>query len=141
MWRRSSDLVLYFQDEEVGVRMSKISASMRPLQYSFDLKWKLSKNLKLSVLNLVFDHGHAWVLGNDQKNTIASASTPNDIFAKNKRSYVLFDKVRSSEIRKSLNIEPLFLRIKISQLRWFRHVSRMPRKRLPKQALLAKNKR
>ena len=50
----------------------------------------------------------------------------------------LFNKVRSSEIRRSLNIEPLLLRIKRSQLRWFGHVSRMPQERLPKQALLAK---
>ena len=50
----------------------------------------------------------------------------------------LFNKMRSSEIRKSLNIEPLLLRIKRSQLRWFVHVSRMPQERLPKQALLAK---
>ena len=50
----------------------------------------------------------------------------------------LFNKVRSSEIRKSLNIEPLLLRIERSQLRWFGHVTRMPQERLPKQALLAK---
>ena len=50
----------------------------------------------------------------------------------------LFNKVRSSEIRKSLNIEPLLLRIERSQLRWFGHVSRMPLERLPKQALLVK---
>ena len=50
----------------------------------------------------------------------------------------LFNKVRSSEIQKSLYIEPLLLRIERSQLRWFGHVSRMPQERLPKQALLAK---
>ena len=50
----------------------------------------------------------------------------------------LFNKGRSSEIRKSLNIEPLLLRIERSQLRWFGHVSKMSQKRLPKQALLAK---
>ena len=50
----------------------------------------------------------------------------------------LFDKVRSSEIRKSVNIEPLLLRIERPQLRWFGHVSRMPQERLPKQDLLAK---
>ena len=49
----------------------------------------------------------------------------------------LFNKVRSSQIRKSLNIEPL-LRIETFQLRWFGDVSRMPQERLPKQALLAK---
>ena len=53
----------------------------------------------------------------------------------------LFNKVRSSEIRKSLNIEPLLLRIERSQLRWFGHVSRMPHERLPKQALHAKANR
>ena len=46
--------------------------------------------------------------------------------------------MRSSEIRKSLNIEPLLLRIERSQLRWFGYVSRMPQERLPKQALHAK---
>ena len=38
----------------------------------------------------------------------------------------LFKKVRSSEIQKSRNIEPLLLRIERSQLRWFGHVSRLP---------------
>ena len=50
----------------------------------------------------------------------------------------LCNKVRSSKIRKCINIEPLLLRIERSQLRWFGHVSRMPRERLHKQALLAK---
>ena len=50
----------------------------------------------------------------------------------------LFDKERSFENRRSLNIKPLLLRIERSQLRWFGHVSRMPQERLPKQALLAK---
>ena len=46
--------------------------------------------------------------------------------------------VRSSEIRKSLNIEPFLLSTARLQLRWFGHVSRMPQERLSKQALLAK---
>ena len=50
----------------------------------------------------------------------------------------LFNKVRSSENRKSLNIKQLLLRIERPQLRWVGHVSRTPQERLPKQALLAK---
>ena len=50
----------------------------------------------------------------------------------------LFNKVRSSEIRKFLDIEPLLLQIEKSLLRWFGHVSRMPQGRLPKQTFLAK---
>ena len=52
----------------------------------------------------------------------------------------VFNKVRSSGILKSRNIELLLLRNQQSQLRWFGHVSRMPQERLPKQALLAKAK-
>ena len=51
---------------------------------------------------------------------------------------IIFNKVRSSEVRKSLIIEPLLLRIDRSQLRWFGYVSRMTQERIPKQALLAK---
>ena len=59
-------------------------------------------------------------------------------FLRSIEGVTLFNKVRSSEIRKSLNIEPLLLRIERSQLRWFGHVSKMPQERLPKQALHAK---
>ena len=55
-----------------------------------------------------------------------------------KFDFKFINKVRSSEIRKSLNIEPLLLRIERSLLRWFGHVRRMPQERLPKQALHAK---
>ena len=50
----------------------------------------------------------------------------------------LLNKMRSSEIRKSFNMEPLLLRIERTQLTWCGHVNKMPQKRLPKQALLAK---
>ena len=54
------------------------------------------------------------------------------------KGVILFSKVHSSEIQKSLHIEPLLLQIKSSQFKWFGHVSRMLHERLPKQALLAK---
>ena len=43
----------------------------------------------------------------------------------------LRDKVRSSDIQRELGVEPLLLRIKRSQLRWFGHLTRMPPGRLP----------
>ena len=42
----------------------------------------------------------------------------------------LRDKVRSCEIRRALNVEPLFLRIEKAQIYWFVRVSRIPHKRL-----------
>ena len=110
------------QDEELDTRISKASAAMRALYYSVVMKRELSKKAKLSIFKAVFvpifTYGHeSWVM-----------------------TERMFNKVRSSEIRKSLNIEPLLLRIERSQLRWFGHVSRMPQERLPKQALHAKSK-
>ena len=57
-------------------------------------------------------------------------------FLRKIKGVTLFNEVRSSDIRKSLNIEPLLLRIERPQLRCFGHVSRMPQERLLKQALL-----
>ena len=37
----------------------------------------------------------------------------------------LLDKVKSTDIRESLNIESLLLRLERSQLRWYGHVTRM----------------
>ena len=59
-------------------------------------------------------------------------------FLQKLKGITLFNKVRISEIRKFLNIEPLLRLFESFQLRWFGHVSRMPQERLLKQALLAK---
>jgi len=38
----------------------------------------------------------------------------------------LRDRVRSSDIRRELGVEPLLLRVEGSQLRWFGHLIRIP---------------
>ena len=47
----------------------------------------------------------------------------------------LLDKVKSANIRESLNIESLLLRLERSQLRWYGHVTRMPQERTAKKLL------
>ena len=49
----------------------------------------------------------------------------------------LRDRVRSSVTRERLGLEPLLLRLERSQLRWFRHLVRMPLERLPREVLEA----
>ncbi|XP_035237190.1 tumor necrosis factor receptor superfamily member 14-like isoform X2 [Anguilla anguilla] len=44
---------------------------------------------------------------------------------------LLFDRVRSSAIREDIKVDPLLPCIERSQLRWFRHLIRMPPVRLP----------
>ena len=53
------------------------------------------------------------------------------------KGVMMFDKLRNSLIRQSVDIESLLLRIKRSQLRWLRRVSRMLQEQLPKQTLYA----
>ena len=54
------------------------------------------------------------------------------------KNTLVFNKVRSSEIRKFINIEHLLLRIKKSKIRWFGHLCKIHQERLPKQVLLVK---
>ena len=54
-------------------------------------------------------------------------------FSQKIKGVTMFDKLRNTAIRESLNIELLLLRIERSQLKWFGYVSRMPHERLPKQ--------
>ena len=128
------------QDEELDTRIGKACAVMRALYYSVVMKRELSKNAKLSISKAVFvpiltcSH-ESWIMTERMRSQVQASEMR---FLRRIKEVTLFNKVRSSEIRKSLNIEPLLLRIERSQLRWFGHVSRMPQERLPKQALLAK---
>ena len=80
--------------------------------------------------------GHeSWVMTDRVRSQVQASDMR---FLRRIKGITLFNMVRSSEIRKSLNIEPLVLQLERSQLRWFGHVSRMPQERLPKQALPAK---
>ena len=53
-------------------------------------------------------------------------------FLQKKSRVTMFDKVRNTVIRESLNIESLLLRIERSRLIWCGRVGRMPQKRFPK---------
>jgi len=50
----------------------------------------------------------------------------------------LTDRVRSSDIRRELGVEPLLLHIERSQLRWFMHLIRMSPGRLPLEGFRAR---
>ena len=127
------------QNKELNTRIGKASAVMRALHYSVVMKRELSKKAKLSIFKTVFvpnlTYGHeSWVMTERMRSQVQASEMR---YLRRIKGVTLFNKVRSSEIRKSLNIEPLLLRIERSQLRWFGHVSRMPQERLPKQVLLA----
>ena len=130
------------QDEEIDMRTGKASAVMRALHRSVVTKRELSKKAKLSVFKSIFipilTYGHeSWIMTERVRSQVQASEMR---FLRRIQGVTMFDKVRSLEIRKSLQVEPLLLRIERSQLRWFGHVSRMPQERLPKQVLLEKVK-
>ena len=105
------------QDEELDTRIGKASAVMRALHYSVVMKRELSKKAKLSIFKAVFvpilTYGHeSWVMTERMRSQVQASEMR---FLRRIEGVTLFNKVRSSEIRKSLNIEPLLLRIERSQ--------------------------
>ena len=104
------------------------------------MKRESSEKTKLSIFESSFvpilTYGHeSWVMTKRVRSQVQASEMR---FLRRIEGVTLFNKVRSSEIRKSLIIELLLLRIERSQLRWFGHVSRMRQERLPKQTLFAK---
>ena len=128
----------------MDTRIGKASAVMQALYYSVVVRRELSKKAKLSIFKTVcvpiftYDHEY-WLM----TKRVRSQVQPSEMRFLQRIEIVMVqcNTVCSSEIRKSTNIEPLFLRIERSQLRWFGHVSRMPQERLRKQVLLSKANR
>ena len=113
---------------------------MRALHYSVVMKWELLKKAKLSIFNTVLvpilTYGHkSWLMTEIVRSQVHAIEMN---FLRWIEGVTLYNKVRSSEIRKSLNTEQLLFRIERSQRRWFGFVSRVSQERLPKQTLLAK---
>ena len=81
----------------------------------------------------ILTYGHkSWVT----TKTVRSQEQVSEMrFSQSIEGVTLFNKVHSSQIRKSLNIKPLLLRVERSRPRRFGHVNRMPQERLIKQAL------
>ena len=95
---------------------------------SFIALWSQNfKPTKLSVFKSVFfsdSNLWFWILGDVWKTAIPSTNGKDGILPR-VHGVTLHDKVRRCEIHKTLDVEPLHLRIERSQLRWFGHVSRM----------------
>ena len=69
-------------------------------------------------------YGHElWVVS---ERTRLRIQADENIFFRRVSELSLRDRVRSSVIREGLRVEPLLLRVEISQLRWLGHLIRMP---------------
>ena len=81
-------------------------------------------------------YGHELWVVTERTSSRIQASEIN--FLRRAAGLSLRDKVRSSDIRRELGVEPLLLRVERSQLRWFGHLTRMPPGRLPLEVFRAR---
>ena len=112
---------------------------MRALYRSVVVKRELSQKAKLSIYRSIYvptlTYGHElWVVTERTRSRIQTAEMS---FLRRVSGLSLRDRVRSSDIRERLKVEPLLLRIERSQMRWFGHLVRMPPGRLPGEVFRA----
>ena len=108
------------QDNELDTRIGKASAIMRQLYRSVVLKRELRTKAKLFVFRSVFvpilTYGHeCWVMTEGVRSPVQASKMG---FLRKIRGLSLLDKVKNTDIRQSLSIEPLLLRIERWQLSW-----------------------
>uniref|UniRef100_A0A8C6KM13 Reverse transcriptase domain-containing protein n=1 Tax=Nothobranchius furzeri TaxID=105023 RepID=A0A8C6KM13_NOTFU len=121
------------RDQEINRRIGSSSAVMRTLSRSVVVKRELSQKARLSIYRSIYvpilTYGHElWVMTERTRSQIQAAKMS---FLRRVAGLSLRIRVRSSEIREGLGVEPLLLQIERSQLRWFGHLIRMPPGRLP----------
>ena len=124
-------------EREIDRRLGAASAVMRTLHGSVVVKRELSRKTKLSIYQSIYvpalTYGHElWVMTERTRSRVRAA----------KMSFLaglsLRDRVRSLVIREELGVDPLLLRVERSQMRWLRHLVRMPPGRLPGEVFRAR---
>ncbi|KAK3508912.1 hypothetical protein QTP70_013723 [Hemibagrus guttatus] len=126
-------------DREIDRRIGAAAAVMRSMYRSAVVKKELSWKAKLSIYQLIcvptLTYGHElWVMPERVRSRIQAAEMS---FLCRVVGHSLRDRVRSSVNWEELGVEPLLLHIKRGQLRWLRHLFRMPPGRLPGEVFRA----
>ena len=125
------------QNSETDIHIGKARAVMHQLHRSVVLKRELCTKAKLSIFRSVYvpilTYGHeCWIINEKVRSRVQAAEMG---FLRRISGLTLLDKVKSADIRESLNIEALLLRLERSQLRWYGHVTRISQERTAKKLL------
>ncbi|XP_049451749.1 acetylserotonin O-methyltransferase 2 isoform X2 [Epinephelus fuscoguttatus] len=112
-------------EREIDRRTGAASAVMQALNRSIVVKRELSQKAKLSIYRSIYvptlTYGHElWVVTERTRSRVQAG------YLRRVAGLSLRDRVRSSDIREGLGVDPLLLHIERSQLRWFGHLVRMP---------------
>ncbi|TWW81724.1 hypothetical protein D4764_01G0015390 [Takifugu flavidus] len=118
-------------EPEIDRRIGAASAVMRALNRSVLVKKELSRKAKLSIYRSIYvpvlTYGHqCWVMTERMRSRIQAAEMS---FLRRVAGLSLRDRVRSSDIREGLGVEPLLFHIERSQLGGVLDMSHRPRGR------------
>ena len=122
----------------MDIRIGKASAVMRQLHRSLVLKRELCTKAKLPIFRsflyvLILIYGHeCWIMNEKVRSRVRTAEMG---FLRRISGWTLLDKVKSADIRESLSIKSLLLRLQRSQLRWYGHVTQMSQERTAKKLI------
>ncbi|KAF7648904.1 hypothetical protein LDENG_00150410, partial [Lucifuga dentata] len=126
-------------EHEIDRRIGADSEVLRMLYRTIVVKRELSQKARLSIYQSIYipilTYGHEfWVVTERIRSRIQAAEMK---FLCRVSGFTLRDRVRSSDIWERFGVEPLLLCIERSQLRWFRHLVRMPSGHLPRDVFQA----
>ena len=101
------------------------------------LKRELCTKAKLSIFRSVYvpilTYGHeCWIMNEKVRSRVQATEMG---FLRRISGLTLLDKIKSADIRESLYIDALLLRLERSKLRWYGHVTRMSQERKAKKLL------
>ena len=121
--------------EEISQRIGKASQVYGQLGQSFINKKELTTKTKMSIFNAVYCPtlmygSECWTLETRDKSRLQATEMKflRRVVGKTKR-----DKIRNTTIRETVKTISIEQRIEVNQLRWFGHVCRMEKNRIPKQ--------
>ena len=117
-------------EHEMGRKIRAAGVVLRLLSHTVVMKRELSQKA-IFVPTLTYGH-EGWVM--TERTQIQAAERDS---LRRVAGISLQDRVRSLAIREGLGVEPLLLCVERSQLRWFRHLARMPPGHLPREVFQA----
>ena len=131
----SHSRVMVNRTNELDTRIGKASAVTRQLYRSVVLKQEMCAKAELFVFRSVFvpilTYGYeCWVMTERVKFRVQAAEMG---CLQKVIGLSLFNKVKSTNLYQSLDIEPLLLLIERSQLRWYGHATQMSLEQTAKQ--------
>ncbi|MDF4341185.1 hypothetical protein P3480_25615, partial [Vibrio parahaemolyticus] len=110
-------------DRWFGAVSAVMWALRRTIKVKRELSWKAKLLIYWSIYVPTLTYGHElWVVTERMRSQIQAAEMS---FLRRVAGLSPRDRVRSSDIREGLGVEPLLLCVEWGQLRWFGHLIRM----------------